>query len=410
MRALIFTLIFCVATAGAFASQNKKTVKLRLQSPAGNLCDVTVYFDNGITPIYNSHQDAEMVFNNVAGVPEIWALTQDSVPCSVLGAGDLSTSELVQFGYIAGVNGMYNLSAILLDNFDPTSIVQLEDRKLKVMVDLRQNFYQVQLDTNDAPTGRFYLHVSYPSAFTSTPSNCANNAGRIDITTDPTIKWNSIQLFNDSNTLVATDTSVQGAAVDFNNLSSGTYHVQFNFNQYTYINSFTLAGDYVITNITTPAGNIYTNEAVVFSANSTNANSYFWDFGDGTLIDGVENATQVYLEPGIYPVSLKCGNSFGCWATAQTTVTVLLAAGINELSSKDIKVFAQQKTITVNMNGTLANNAELKVYNLLGQLVYNKEIKAQQEVIDMGKQSSGYYLVSVINNGKENTKRVFITQ
>src|ERR1017187_5148495 len=99
MKSLICTLFFFVLASSVFATQDKKTLKLRLQSPSGNLCDATLYFDNGISPLYDVHQDAQMVFNNVPGVPEFYSFTADNVPCSINGCGTLSVPATVAFGY-----------------------------------------------------------------------------------------------------------------------------------------------------------------------------------------------------------------------------------------------------------------------------------------------------------------------
>src|SRR4051812_47071237 len=127
MKTLTFTLLFAILATSAFATQYKKTVKLRLQSPTGNVDDVTMYFDQGISPQYNSQADAAKVFATVPGVPQIFSMTSDNVPCSINGCGTLSNAQVVEVGYKVGYNGLYNITAALIDNFDPTSIIRLQD-------------------------------------------------------------------------------------------------------------------------------------------------------------------------------------------------------------------------------------------------------------------------------------------
>ena len=409
MKTLTFTLLLAIIATSAFATQNKKTVKLRIQSPSGNVDDATMYFDQGITPSYNIHADAAKVFANVPGVPEIFSMTSDNVPCSINGCGTLSNATTVIVGYKVGYNGLYTITASLIDNFDPTSIIRLMDKKLGVTIDLRQNFYQAMLDTTDSATGRFFLTISAPAQYSSSPSNCANTGGQISATLDSTITWDLCQLYDVNNVLIASDTNVN-SAVAFNGLSAGDYSVKFTYtNQYTATNNFHLNGNFIIASIGTPQQIIYVNEDVVFDALVTNASQFSWDFGDGTLIDGVAHPDQIYLVPGVYTVNMIATNNEGCSDTATATVTVVLASGINNLPNKSISVISHAKTITVDMQDVTINNAEVQIFNLLGQSVYSTTLNSTKEEINLNAQSNGYYLVSVKNAGTVNTKRVFLT-
>ncbi|MFY8021920.1 MAG: PKD domain-containing protein [Bacteroidia bacterium] len=58
-----------------------------------------------------------------------------------------------------------------------------------------------------------------------------------------------------------------------------------------------------------------------FTNTSSNANSYLWDFGDGTS-SNVENPTKGYLATGTYTVTLTAYNNFGCESVSSSTITV----------------------------------------------------------------------------------------
>jgi PKD repeat protein len=395
--------------SGLFATQNEKMLKLRLQSPTGNISDAAIYFDQNINPSYDINEDAEMVFNNLEAFPELYSMTTDKVPCSINGAGDLSTTAVVALGYHVGFPGTYNLSATLLDDFDATSVIQLEDRQLGIIVDLRENFYQVQLDSNGFNDDRFFIHVSTPVQFSSTPSNCSNNGGEIFVTPDTTIHWNLCQLYNADNVAVATEDSISGPFT-FSSLPAGNYKVIFTYNQYTTTHNFQLAGNFVVASIASPSNSIYTDESVVFNALTTNASEYTWNFGDGSLVTGVADAPQTYFTPGNYTVVLTCTNQFGCSATAQTSVAVNLTSSVNAVSDNEVNIYSYNNMLQVNMNGTLSGNAELTVYNLLGQPVLNRTFESQKETFDLSRQASGYYFATVKNAGKSSTKRIFISQ
>jgi PKD repeat protein len=62
--------------------------------------------------------------------------------------------------------------------------------------------------------------------------------------------------------------------------------------------------------------------AVSFDNNSQNANSYRWDFGDGSPIDTSENPTHTYTQPGTYTVTLTATGANNLTHSAQANISV----------------------------------------------------------------------------------------
>ena len=412
MKALKITLLLLAFSTALFATQERKTLKLRLLSPTGNSDETTIYFDEGIVPSYDIHQDAYYVFSNIAGIPEIYSYTLDKVACSINGAGTLQDAQKINLGYHVGYPGNYTINAILLSNFDPTTIVRLIDNKMADTIDLRENFYQVNLDSDDNSTNRFQILVSRSVKYTSLPSNCSNTGGSITISPDSSITWDQCQLIDSNNNVLQTYYDVAGP-VTFSGLAQGSYQVVYTYNDYTAANNFYLNGNFVVATIGVPPTQIYVNQDVIFDALTSNADHFNWDFGDSTLIIGVAHPTQRYLVPGTYTVNLYAYNDIGCSATAEATVTVLQggATGINEQGKKEITIITEGTTLNVNMNGTvLSDNAQLQIFNLLGQSIKMLPINFQTTNIALDNQANGYYLVSIHNAGSVTTKRVFIAK
>ena len=63
---------------------------------------------------------------------------------------------------------------------------------------------------------------------------------------------------------------------------------------------------------------------VVFTNQSRKANKYFWDFGDGSMIDTNKNPIHTFTKPGVYKVKLSSIDSFSCNIAAfdSTYITV----------------------------------------------------------------------------------------
>src|ERR1700761_7038810 len=110
MKTLNFTLLFTIMTASVFSYQNKNTLRFRLQSVSTSYLDeTTIFFDDNISPLYNSSEDAAKIFNKVPGVPAIFSYTSDNIQCSTNGFGNLTSTEIIPLGYRVDVSGNYKI-------------------------------------------------------------------------------------------------------------------------------------------------------------------------------------------------------------------------------------------------------------------------------------------------------------
>lgn len=409
MRIFTTILLLFALSVSAFASQNKKQVKLRIQASTGNLDETSVYFDQGINNTYNYQEDAQKVLSGVAGVPVIYSVTSDNVHCSINGYSELVNTEEVTIGVSVDVSATYNITCPLLDNFNPTSIITLEDRQIGRFIDLRTNFYQVFLDSGATAEGRFYLHVSYPSAISSTVAGCSNDDAQISVVTDTSITWDAYELYDAANNLITSYNNVH-STVHFTGLAQGTYHFVCKYGAYNTTQEIQVNGNFLQAGINASATQVATYENISFSAVANNANHFEWDFGDGTLINGVAHPDLAYYEPGVYTVTLHCSNDHGCSddATIQIIVSQSQATGITETENKEISVTAINRNLTVDMNSIENKGAILQVFNLLGQPVNTTNIHSTVTNISLDTQPSGYYLASVKNGNIITTKRIFI--
>lgn len=406
MRFLTFTILFFTLSISAFATQNKKTAKLRIQAPTGNIDETTIYFDQNISSTYNYQEDAQKVFSGVAGVPAIYSITTDNTLCSINGYGTLLTKAIVPLGVDVDASGTYTITAPMLNNFDATSILQLEDRSNGTYVDMRTNFYQAQMDAAEPATGRFFLHISIPVTVTSVVAGCQNNDGKLHVVADNSVIWNTVQLFDAFNNPAGSFNTITGQ-YDFTGLAEGDYYMAYVFGSYTTTQPYHVGGNFIVADINASKQFVSTGEQVDFSAVASNANHFEWDFGDGTMISGIAHPSLAYYEPGVYQVNLRASNSVGCLDYAQIAITVSQATAVNEISTKPASIYTQNKSLFVDLNAA-ENNAQLQVYNLLGQSVYNSPLTSEKSTVDLDAQQNGYYLVSVKNGDKTTTQRVFI--
>lgn len=410
MKGLIFTTLFaCVATC-AFATQDKKQLKLRVQGQNGQVDQTTIYFDNGINGNFVNDEDASKLFSGLEGVPVIYSLSQDGRACNINGFSSLSQTETVNYGVDVDADGQYTFTTPLFDNFDATTIVRLEDRQTGIFTDLRTNFYQANILADEAATGRFFLHVSTPLTVASSPAGCLNNDGIVSVdAADATIQWDRAELYNSANQVINTYNAVNGT-FNFDSLEAGDYFLVLTYGSYSTTKNFTITTNQIQAVIEASDIYTFTQTDVDFHAIAENANRFEWDFGEGTWIIGVANPTLAFYEPGTFNVTMKCSNQFGCQANANIDIHVeqAVATGIEEAEEQPVTLVTAGKQVTINMNAELASDATVFAYNLLGQTVVNQQLSNLSTVIGFDEQPAGYYLVSILNAGKVNTSKVYI--
>lgn len=410
MKGLIFTTLFaCVATC-AFATQEKKQLKLRLQGQNGQVDQTTIYFDNGISGNYVQDEDAPKLFSGLPGVPVIYSLSQEGRECAINGFSALSQTEIVKYGVDVDIDGQYTFTTPLFDNFNETSIVRLEDRQTGTFTDLRSNFYQTEILANEPVVGRFFLHVSTPLTVASSPAGCFNNDGIVSVDADDnSILWDRAELYNSNNELVASYEDVNGL-FDFDSLEAGNYYLVFTYGTYSTTKSFSITTNQIAASIEASHIFAYTQQDIDFHAIADNANRFEWDFGEGTWIIGVANPTLAFYEPGTYTVTMICSNQYGCQANANIQVHIeqAISTGIEDATNKPVSLITIGKSVTINLNTELKNDATVNVYNLLGQNIVNRPLNNISTVIGFDEQPAGYYLVAVKNGEKINTSKVYI--
>ena len=93
-------------------------------------------------------------------------------------------------------------------------------------------------------------------------------------------------------------------------------------------------------------------ESFVFTNQSTDANQYLWDFGDGTT-SNLENPTHIFMGPGTHEVSLTASNTnSNCTSTIKHTVTILPKTPVNA----DNTSMCQGDTAVLNVINPIAGN------------------------------------------------------
>lgn len=152
------------------------------------------------------------------------------------------------------------------------------------------------------------------------------------------------------------------------------------------------------------------NATVNFTNMSENADSFAWDFGDGSAGSNEANPSHTYTEVGNYIVLLEATNGT-CTGTYQIVVIVEEGTGVNDLSLEDsVEIYAANGLVVIRFLHEDFRNYRLEAYNMLGQsLVVPLEGQYGQQRIQMQlDRAVPAALISVVNTdtGARFTQRI----
>jgi len=147
---------------------------------------------------------------------------------------------------------------------------------------------------------------------------------------------------------------------------------------------------------------------VTFINSSSNALSFWWDFGDGytsVLTDPVHNYSKI----GSYEVTLLAINDHG----TDTVESVIDITSIQEIYGKNpISIFPNPTTgkIYLKINNNSINTIHYELSNMHGQLLIKDKIKPDNSIteLDISTLPPGIYLFRIKNMGFSLTNKLII--
>ncbi len=142
---------------------------------------------------------------------------------------------------------------------------------------------------------------------------------------------------------------------------------------------------------------------VSFSNMSENAESYFWDFGDGNG-SAEENPSHTYAVNGTYTVTLSASID-GLSENYSTEVTLDCPVSNEDLNGIGWQAFPNPTDgiFNIKTDQRLEAGSILSVYNMLGAEVLQSRVGDMQDIqIDLSQFASGLYLFEVTNSTSVN--------
>lgn len=146
---------------------------------------------------------------------------------------------------------------------------------------------------------------------------------------------------------------------------------------------------------------------------TSSANTYTWNFGDGSNPSMAVSPTHTYATGGIYTVQLIVSNG-NCADTVSKTINTLVLGinDINALSSANVYPNPATNLLTLSVNSSKQYaGCQLNISNVIGQNVYGQEVDlssgANKFDIDIANLRAGVYIIS-LQNGKDMVTSKFV--
>lgn len=144
------------------------------------------------------------------------------------------------------------------------------------------------------------------------------------------------------------------------------------------------------------SANVPTN-TVNFTDQSVGAVAWGWDFGDATTGSNLQNPSHTYATAGTYMVGLVVLSANGCSDSASTPIIASVIDFENSAANWNIYPNPSSGQVSIHFEGVIQNPEMLRVENMLGQVILQKEIAADT-TIDLFTEAPGFYFVRVGNS------------
>ena len=164
--------------------------------------------------------------------------------------------------------------------------------------------------------------------------------------------------------------------------------------------------------MTFPQTGVPVNDPISFINISTGATQYEWDFGDGTILNNVENPTYSYLFEGSYEVILRalnneCEDEYSRYVQVQGLTT-----DIQNISDNDgLRIYGFNQSVFIEFGHEAYENAQVVVYNVFGEELYKERLPNKDtHQIQFQNIPIGYYLVKVITGTNISVEEVLLSK
>lgn len=343
--------------------------------------ETAIYFDSNAHSYFETEYDAPSLGVDY-GMLDITSDINDTL-YSVNGLEILTNNMSIPIRVTTGTTGSYQIYADDFLSLPSGACLTLHDNLTNTDHNLRSGPYNCSI-SNTETTSRFVLNININNNInvisSKTDPSCSKSSNGFIVASSSSFGFYDYYWKDSMNQIIKTSLNKSGADT-LKNISNGYYSVDIadlntcsngsqNFQLFTQSNT---------NSFFTPStfNAILVNDTIIvnFANGSNNADSFYWDFGNGDESTS-SNPSTMYTENGDYEVTLYAINS-ACGDTSEYTTTInvtgsSLVTSIKEntlTTSSNISINRDKDGYFVQFNFTENSNAQISVWNILGEKI-----------------------------------------
>ena len=159
---------------------------------------------------------------------------------------------------------------------------------------------------------------------------------------------------------------------------------------------------------------VYPGDAVQFTDQSSGGiiTSWSWTFEGGSPATSTDqNPLVTYPAVGTYDVQLTVTNIDGTDTKIKTDyISVVINPGIGELNASQYKIYPNPTTTGFMNIEVPGGTNEIKIYSIVGNMVYSSELTARKSRIDLTELQKGVFFVKFVKDGETQVTRKLVIQ
>lgn len=202
--------------------------------------------------------------------------------------------------------------------------------------------------------------------------------------------------------------SLQNPSVTYD--SPGTYDVSLTITD-VFGTATEMKNEYLVINDVPNSDFSYdiANGTIQVTDNSINADSYFWDFGDGMTAQNIGDVSHTFDTSGTYTITLIASNNCGL-DTFATTVNITITSLNNPNNWKEISIFPNPTNdfLIIDFGKKQNDGSSIQFFNSLGQMVFSKKVENKMEEINVSTFPKGIYFIKIMDGKSELVKRIVV--
>lgn len=149
-----------------------------------------------------------------------------------------------------------------------------------------------------------------------------------------------------------------------------------------------------------------------FENESSYADSYYWDFGDGDF-SLLPNPSHVYQNDGLYTISLIASND--CGQSSITKTVQITNTSIKDISAiETVNIFPNPASDILNIKVELVHSKPIEIilFNMLGEEIHKLRFKnlgqSLEEKLDISDLAAGIYYIEISTDNQRIIKKVVV--